>query len=391
MPQRRVALAHTGWKDYSVPRHVLHVSEVSWGGVVSLLKDFAAEQLARGETVSMLVPPPFPDIGLPDVSRTDWHIDRRRPTTLPRALAQLHGEVRRLRPDVVHLHSAFAGFLGRLPVLSGTGAVPVVYQPHAWSFDMFPDGRTRTVAQLWERIASRRTDVLVANCDDEVEQGRGIGVVGPARALGVPLDVHHFHVVDEEEAARWRRHTGLTRRRTLLCIGRLVRQKGQDLLVAEWEANPVPDAELVLLGPGDPEPLRALAPTQWGSTIRWVGEQADVRPYLWATDLLVLPSRYETVAVVVAEAMACGRPVVACAVNGARMAVSDGPHPPGGEVVEKGDMPALLAAAQRLLDDDSLRATLADAGRKRVADMFAPSLVADRLDEAYALAEVESR
>ena len=349
-----------------MPRHVLHVSEVSWGGVVSLLRDFAAEQLARGETVSMLVPPPFPDIGLPGVSRTDWPIDRRRPITLPRAVAQLHAEVRRLRPDVVHLHSAFAGFLGRLPLLSGTGAVPVVYQPHAWSFDMFPDGRTRKVAQLWERVASRRTDVLVANCSDEIDQGRGVGVVGPARSLGVPLDVQHFHVVDDEEAARWRRQTGLTRRRTLLCIGRLVRQKGQDLLVAEWEANPVPGAELVLLGPGDPEPLRALAPTQWGTTIRWVGEQADVRPYLWASDLLVLPSRYETVAVVVAEAMACGRPVVACAVNGARMAVSDGPHPPGGEVVDKGDMTALLAAARRRLAARDPRRCRAEESRRHV-------------------------
>ncbi|MBA2551509.1 MAG: glycosyltransferase [Nocardioidaceae bacterium] len=370
---------------------VLHVSEVSWGGVVSVLSHLTSEQVRRGYVVTMLVPPAFPDMALCGTARYDWAVDRRRPVTFPRAVAQLRSAVGRHRPDVVHLHSAFAGFFGRLPLLSGMGAVPVVYQPHAWSFDMFDQGRMRTAAEAWERLASRRTDMLVANCTDEIVQGERVGVRGPARPLGVPLDVDHFHEVDHDERARQRAETGVTRPRSVLCVGRLARQKGQDLLVAAWEADPVPDTELVLVGPGDPEPLRRLAPREWGTTIRWEGEQADVRPYLWASDLLVLPSRYETVAVVVAEAMACGLPVVACAVNGVQMAVTDGPYPAGGRVVGREDAQALLEQSRLLLADAEQRAVLSRAGRQRVTAMFTPALVTDLLDSAYDRARTEKQ
>ncbi len=369
--------------------HVLHVSEVSWGGVVSLLRDFTAEQVARGHQVSLLVPPVFPELGS-GVHRLDWALDRRRPGTYLPALRELASAVRRLRPDVVHLHSAFAGFFGRLP-LTVTGGTPVVYQPHAWSFDVFDDARLRTLAQRWERLADRRTDLLVANCEDELDEGRPLGLRTPGRPLGVPIDVDHFHPVDEPERARHRQALGMAGDRALLCLARLARQKGQDHLVAAWEAAPVPDAVLWLVGPGDPEPLVPLAPTQWGKTIRWVGEPSDVRPWIWAADLLVLPSRYETVAVVVAEAMACETPVVAARVNGADMAVTDAPHAPGGVVVPLGDPVALLAQCGALLDRPAQRRELARAGRERVRSLFSKAVVVDRLDEAYAAAIKEQQ
>jgi len=371
--------------------HVLHVSEVTWGGVVSLLYDVMSEQVDRGHRVSLLVPRAFPESGLGRVQRASWAIDRRRPITFARALAQLRGTVRRERPDVVHLHSAYAGFFGRLPGLSGTSAVPVIYQPHAWSFDLFTEARVRRLLMAWERAASRWTDVLVTNCKDEIDEGRRIGIATPGHALGVPVDVKRFHPVGAAEQHRQRQALGLGDRKTLLCLGRLARQKGQDRLVEAWEAAPLSDTQLLLVGPGDPDPLRRLAPTQWGRTIRWVGDQTDVRPFLWACDVLVLPSRYETVAVVVAEAMACGKPVVANRVNGVDMAVADGPSPAGGTVINAGDMDALLAESGRLLDDPQLRTSLGEAGTDRVFALFTPDLVIDRLDEAYEHALKEKR
>lgn len=368
---------------------VLHVSEVTWGGVVSLLRDFTAEQIERGDQVSLLTPPTHPAVDA-GVRRVDWSLDRSRPSTYPRALAQVRSTVRRVRPEVVHVHSAFAGFFGRLPWM-GTAESSVVYQPHAWSFNIFEGATLRTAAQRWERCADRRTDMLVANCDDEIAEGRPYGVRAPARALGVAVDVEHFHPVEPAERARHRQELGTAGRRAVLCLARLARQKGQDLLVAAWEANPLLDTVLWLVGPGDPEPLRALAPTQWGHSIRWVGEQDDVRPWIWASDLLVLSSRYETVAVVLAEAMACETPVVAVGVNGAAMAVSDGPHAPGGVVVAPGDTASLLAVSAQLLDDPDRLSVLASAGRERVRSLFSTPVVVDRLAEAYAAAIEEQQ
>jgi glycosyltransferase involved in cell wall biosynthesis len=361
---------------------VLHVSEVHWGGVVSLLREFTAEQVGRGMEVHVLAP----DFGpvADGVTFHDWSLVRAKPWTLPGAVRQLRALVDELKPDVIHLHSFMAGFVGRLPgaLPSGVDAA-VVYQPHAWSFELYADRlRPRLVAAA-ERRAVRRTDLLVANCQDEIDQGASSGIVLPAKPLGVAVDAGHFHPVSEAERKRLRVEHELGDDRILVCVGRLAWQKGQDLLVAEWEKAPIPSTTLVLVGPGDQDALAAAAPNEWARSITWAGEQSDVRPWMWAADVLVLPSRYETVAIVVAEAMSCGVPVVATAVNGTRETLLDPPGEPSGSVVPLGDMSGLLREAERRLDDAELASRDAVVGRERAEDRFRPALVGQRLESAY--------
>lgn len=361
---------------------ILHVSEVHWGGVVSLLREFTAAQVRDGHDVHVLAPAGMSSF--PYTTRHRWRVSRRQPWTVRRALLDLRDVINEVEPDVVHLHSFVAGLLGRLPTgTSGPAAVPTVYQPHAWSFDVFTHPAAGDGMRRWEAWAAGRTDVIVTNCQQEIEEGRRDGIHAPALALGVAVDMEHFHPVTDAERTRLRARLGLTGERILVCVGRLVRQKGQDLLLRAWEERRPPGTHLVLVGPGDTEALRAHAPTQWGRTVLAVGEQADVRPWVWASDLLVLPSRYETVAVAVAEAMACGRPVVATAVNGATETVLDGPLPPAGAVVPVGDMHALLEETSRRLDDASLCRTEGLVGRERAVELFRPEEVARRLEMAY--------
>jgi glycosyltransferase involved in cell wall biosynthesis len=362
---------------------VLHVSEVHWGGVVTLLEHFTAEQVRAGHQVHLLAPEGIRQFA--GVEHRTWRLDRGRPWTLPTALLDLRRAIREVEPDVIHLHSFVAGLLGRPPLPRALlGArVPVVYQPHAWSFELFSRARIGDAVRRWEAWAARTTDVMVANCDDEIAEGRSIGIEVPARALGVAVDVSRFRPVDSAGQAAFRTELGLESKHVVLCLGRLARQKGQDLLLPAWERSRPAETTLVLLGPGDAAPLEPLAPTQWGRTVLAVGEHDDVRPWLWASDLLVLPSRYETVALVVAEAMSCGRPVVATAVNGARDTILSGPLPAAGAVVDLPDMDGLIAAVSRRLDDVELRTAEAVAGRQRAEQLFSPAQVAARLEAAY--------
>lgn len=360
---------------------VLHVSEVSIGGIFSLLKDFTREQRARGYDVHLLAAPSM--VRLDGVRHHDWSLRRGRPLSYVRAVGELRRTIRELDPDVIHLHSFFAGFFGRLPLLSGLADIPVVYQPHAWAFNVVWLARMRPLIQAWERFAGRRTDVMVANCTEEVDEGRRAGAAHDGIPLGVAVDTDFFAPVDEATRGRWRSELGVTKPGVLLCLGRLAKQKGQDQLVVAWEANPVPDAELVLVGIEKSASLKALAPTQWGTTIRSVPSVRDVRPWIWASDVLVLPSRYEGSAVTVPEAMSCGRPVVATMVNGVREQILDGPQPPAGEVVALGDMAALLHQSARRVQDARLATAEGLAGRERAVDMFETKGVIDRLDAAY--------
>lgn len=367
---------------------ILHVSEVRWGGVVTLLRHFADEQRRTGHDVRLLAPPGHPDLdGVPSVQ---WSLDRAKPFTFLPAVHQMRQVVRQLRPDVVHLHSFFAGALGRAPMgLSGLDGVPVVYQPHAWATDLYDSALAAKAVALIERRASRRTQVLVTNCQDEIDKGRSFGVDLPSAELGVAVDLTKFRPPDPSARQRARAELDVDERAVLLVLGRLARQKGQDLLVRQWEATPIPGAQLFLVGPGDASELARVAPNEWGRSIHAVGEPPDVEKWLQAADLLLLPSRYETVGLVVAEAMATGLPVIATSVDGARATIEDpATHgqtglEPAGAVVPLGDMAALLDEARHRLEDADLRAREARRARERAEHLFRPDLVADRLEAAY--------
>ncbi|PNA65975.1 glycosyltransferase family 1 protein, partial [Pseudomonas sp. FW305-76] len=83
---------------------------------------------------------------------------------------------------------------------------------------------------------------------------------------------------------------------------------------------------------------------------------------------------------VVTEAMACGVPVVATAVNGVRETVVDGPLGAAGAVVPVGDMGALLSETAKRLGDPGLLRAEGACGRARAEESFRPERLADRLE-----------
>jgi glycosyltransferase involved in cell wall biosynthesis len=361
---------------------ILHVTEVHWGGVVTLLKHFVAEQVADGHEVHVLAHPDLPDLA-PEVDVHRWDIDRGKPASFLKAVRQLRALVAELAPDVIHLHSYFAGFLGRLPFNGKLGGAAVVYQPHAWSDNLFAGRLASTAIERSERLSARRTDLIVANCGDELRRGEQLGVHVAGRAIGVAVDLTTFRPPTAEERAQARHELGIGDNRLALVLGRLARQKGQDLLLPVWAADPPPGTTLALVGPGDRDWAAGFAGAEWEGSVIAPGGTDDVLPWLRAADVLVLCSRYETVALVVAEAMSVGLPVVATAVDGAREVLLEGPEPAAGAVVETPDMAGLVRELSRRLDDADLHARESAAGPVRALERFAPEAVTRRLVDAY--------
>ena len=143
---------------------VVHVSEVSAGGVRRVLSDFAADQVARGFDVHVVGDPSLAAVA---GTHHQWRGSRRRPATALTDLVRLHRLLAELSPDVIHLHSFFAGFFGRLPG-SMNHRAPVVYQPHSWAFDAARARPTREAIVRFERWAASHTDLVTTNCHDEI-------------------------------------------------------------------------------------------------------------------------------------------------------------------------------------------------------------------------------
>ena len=98
------------------------------------------------------------------------------------------------------------------------------------------------------------------------------------------------------------------------------------------------------------------------------GAQRDVRPWLQALDLFVLPSLNEGISNTILEAMACALPVLATRVGGNPELVLDRDT---GTLIPAADSAALTAALLAYVRDPTLAKTQGQAGQKRVAQHFA--------------------
>lgn len=363
---------------------VLHVSQPSDGGVARVVTDLVRHQTEAGMRVYVACPPG----GVLTEAATEagahvllWHADRQPGLLLPQEISGVRRLVRRFGPDLVHAHSAKAGLAVRLAL---RGRTPTVFQPHAWSFDAV-DGPAARLALRWERHATRWAHRVLCVSEDERQRGQLAGVDGPWAVVRNGIDTEHYRPADEvaRERARARLaalHGVPVDAPLAVCVGRLCRQKGQDLLLRAWPAvtEAVPDARLVLVGEGPQrDTLRDEAPEH----VVFAGESPD--PVLWytAADLVVLPSRWEGMALVPLEAMASGRPVVVTDVTGARESLPVDHIPDC--LVPPEDPGALARAVSTLLDDPGLRGVLGFQGRHHIRARYDVRRTADEVARLY--------
>jgi glycosyltransferase involved in cell wall biosynthesis len=353
---------------------VLHLTQPIDGGVARVVTDLVRAQLADGFDVTVACPESAFGERLRALGADvrPWRASRAPGPRLPGEVRQLVRVIDDVRPDLVHAHSSKAGLAGRLAV---RGRIPTVFQPHAWSFEVV-GGRTATLARTWERWGARWAARVVCVSEGERATGVRAGIAGRWHVVPNGIDPEHFCPGDARTAVP----AGLgpsagpggsappasapgPSAPLVVCVGRLCRQKGQDVLLRAWDTVVcrVPGARLALVGDGpDHDRLREVAP----DSVLFAGAVADPLPWYRAADVVVLPSRWEGMALAPLEAMGCGRPVVVTDVDGARESL---PSALAARCLVPPDGPAVLAdAIAGLLLDPPLRESLGHLGRRHV-------------------------
>ena len=210
----------------------------------------------------------------------------------------LRGCFRRSRPDVI------VSFLTRINVLvlfaAAGRAVPVIVSERSHpAFEPLP----RAWWWLRKRLYPRAGAIVVqtrriAEWFPQQLQSRMVVIPNPVAPPGGPVP----------------RKTGRVGRGTVLGVGRLVRQKGFDLLVRAFAAATRHHSgwELVIAGEGPERAALAALAISCGVTdrVRLIGRQADLRRVYAEADVFALPSRWEGFPNALLEAMAAGLPAV---------------------------------------------------------------------------------
>jgi glycosyltransferase involved in cell wall biosynthesis len=339
---------------------ILIVSQVTVSGVAICVRHLVRAAVESGYEVTVACPSKGDLAAWSQEEGARWErLEMRRaphPSDL-RAFLRMRRLAR--ASTLVHLHSSKAGAVGRLALASlGRTRPSSVFTPHGWSW--LVGGWAGPLYRLIEWSLFPVTTAVVAVSDGEQAHGRA--VLG-SRAAGIEV------IPNGVDAVRFSPHGPVAPRTDdplVVCVGRLDRARGADVAVAALALMTTPRARLRLVGDGCERTAieRQISSLGLADRVEMVGFRPDPAPDLRAADVVVISSRYDGMALVLLEAMACGAAIVATRVSGT--SALDG----AGELVPTDDPPALAKAVDALLADPDRCRFLRRAARARVAARY---------------------
>ena len=276
-----------------------------------------------------------------------------------------------VNPDLVHLHTSKAGFVGR--VAARRAGVPAVFTAHGWGFAEGVPWRRKGVMLFNEWLTAKWTQKIITVSEADRRLALRHRVVKRDK-----LETIHNGIADTPQRASPEGGEPVT----VVMVARFMPQKDHHLLL-EALAGIDPDTYRLLLvgdGPGRPQ-AEAHARVLGLHNVTFLGTRDDVPDLLARSHVFVLPTKWEGFPISILEAMRAGLPVIASDVGGVREAVGEGET---GFLVPRGDAATLRVRLELLLKNPELRARLGAEGRRRFEARFRLERMLDKTYKVYA-------
>lgn len=319
-------------------------------------------------------------------ARFTWRIDHfaRYLKSFVEIILQLRQQVTEAHPDLVHANSVRAGLVATAATFGLK--TQIVWHIH----DLLPHHPFNPFIRATAYFSSRTRILAVAQASGNRFVGKFVGMRRRLTILPNGIDTDKFH---SSAGTRRRIRTELQiedEAPVIGMIGRLTPGKGQLELLRLFPRvlSEFPTATLVIAGAPafnkEHEYLQLLDRTirdlGISDRVRMLGAREDVADIMHSLDLLVINSASEACSLVVLEAMACGRAVLATSTGGTPEIVE---HLKTGWLVQWRDEEALTKGIQNLIRHPELRAQLADEARNRVITSFSVDRLMTDLQKFY--------
>jgi glycosyltransferase involved in cell wall biosynthesis len=337
---------------------ILHVTEASWAGTLQVVRSLAAHQAASGHTVTFAYadrPEAVAELSADEgVELVPLRWPRRSLSAQVAVGRGLRRLVRDRRPDVVHLHSSFAGAVGALAIPRD---VPVVYTPHGLASARTGVRRpVRAAVRAVEALVARRSAMLGAVSEAEGELARR-----ELRAPRVTIVRNGIPELDGDRPEMPERQAPV-----VVAMGRIEAAR-RPAATARILSALASDARVAWIGGGEDEDVAreaGVSVTGWLPRAKALARLGEATVYVhwsaWDGQSLALLEAFARDVVVVASAIAANREVV-----GPRQVCAD--------------EAAAIALARSILGSRQLRAELLADQRSRAAAFGAARAAAEWL------------
>lgn len=296
---------------------------------------------------------------------------------------------KKARFDIVHTHTAKAGFIGR--IAAKIAGVPlIIHTCHGLPF--FP-GQSKAKYYLFrflELLASKFCDYVGSQNYEDIKilkkhleneklyyEGNGVNLKH--------LDAIRNSISDADLSRLKEEHNIPSGCRIILVGARFEPVKDHFLLIESLQLLKAQGDKsfcclLAGTGPLENELRKKVNESGLDSHVKFLGFQQNIHPWIKLADLVVLTSQKEGIPRIVMESMAFEKSIVATDVPGTRELVR---HNVTGLLSPYGDAKELARNMACLLKNDDLRVKFSAAGRKRIEEYFTEELVVERIIKLY--------
>lgn len=299
---------------------VLHIAETVRGGIATYLNELHPHQSASygPGNVHYVIPSDHRSdlVNIADDAITTFPRDGRNAAGLFHMLSATMRAVRQFRPDIIHLHSSFAGLVVRPVLWLANRRSRIVYCPHGWAFGRETGRLSRDVTKFAELVLSKLTHRIVCISESERTDAMRVGIAAERLVL-VHNGISKQRPALDTCAAPWR-----SEKIKVLFIGRLDRQKGYDLLIKA--ARALGDTlDVRLIGASVVSKFHGSDLPANVSMLGWM-DRNQIEAELDQADLVAIPSRWEAFGLVAIEAMRAAKPIIAFRIGALPEIVEDG-------------------------------------------------------------------
>lgn len=343
---------------------ILHLTQVG-GGVDRYIKLFLKN--SDGSKFKHIVVAPYAMKNEENSTYKSYLIDDFRsisPLQIIKTVCRLREIVNNENPDIIYLHSSFAGVIGRLALFFSKK--PIIYNPHGWSFLMQVSKYKRTVFKWIEYLLSFRTNAYVLISKSEFDAALNLGINFKKLNL-----VYNGIEIKNNPSRHLSKNVNTKKSYTIGMVGRISNQKNPLFFIefAKRISTIFPDTQFIIVGDGELRGTVTKLIEEYGlsSKVKITGWVSNVEHYIEQFDQAVLFSKWEGFGYAVVEYMVQRKPTIISNVDGMSEIIDNEIN---GFKIDKFNLDQAVAYSLRIRNNVEEVKLLTDRAYQKVVEKF---------------------